>query len=72
MAKVGTKCQVVIGRDARRRLGIGPDWVAIETVVGDRLELRFLPPEHDRSLAGRLGRYAGAGAPEPAEEEWGS
>jgi bifunctional DNA-binding transcriptional regulator/antitoxin component of YhaV-PrlF toxin-antitoxin module len=70
MAKVGTKYQVVIGREARRRLGIEPGWVAVETVVGDHLELRFLPPEHDRSLAGDLGRYAGGeGAPELAEEE---
>jgi bifunctional DNA-binding transcriptional regulator/antitoxin component of YhaV-PrlF toxin-antitoxin module len=83
MAKVGTKYQVVIGRDARRRLGIGPDWAAIETVVGDRLELRFLPPEHDRSLAGgfggtlgpaprnRLGRR-GAAWEAHVEEGWGS
>jgi bifunctional DNA-binding transcriptional regulator/antitoxin component of YhaV-PrlF toxin-antitoxin module len=70
MAKVGTKYQVVIGREARRRLGIEPGWVAVEAIVGDHLELRFLPPEHGRSLAGDLGRYAGGvGAPEPAEEE---
>jgi bifunctional DNA-binding transcriptional regulator/antitoxin component of YhaV-PrlF toxin-antitoxin module len=69
MPKVGTKYQVVIGREARRKLGIEPGWIAVETVVGDRLELRFLPPEHDRSLAGSLGRYAGTSAPEPAEEE---
>lgn len=70
MAKVGTKYQVVIEREARRKLGIEPGWVAVETVVGDHLELRFIPPEHDRSLAGDLGRYAGGvGAPEPAEEE---
>jgi bifunctional DNA-binding transcriptional regulator/antitoxin component of YhaV-PrlF toxin-antitoxin module len=69
MPKVGTKYQVVIGREARRKLGIEPGWIAVETVVGDLLELRFLPPEHDRSLAGGLGRYAGTSAPEPAEEE---
>lgn len=60
MTKVGTKYQVVIEREARRRLGVRPGWVAVQTVVGDHLELRFLPPEHDRSLAGDLGEYAGA------------
>jgi bifunctional DNA-binding transcriptional regulator/antitoxin component of YhaV-PrlF toxin-antitoxin module len=70
MTKVGTKYQVVIEREARRRLGIRPGWVAVQTVVGDRLELRFLPPKHDRSLAGSLGRYAtGEAVPDPADEE---
>lgn len=69
MTKVGTKYQVVIDREARRRLGIRPGWVAVQTVVGDRLELRFLPPEHDRSLAGSLGRYAKETVPDPADEE---
>ncbi len=69
MATVGTKYQVVIEREARRKLGIEPGWVAVQTVVGDRLELRFLPPEHERSLAGSLGRYAREEtAPEPADE----
>lgn len=67
MAKVGSKYQVVIDREARRRLGIGPGWVAVQTVVGDHLEVRFLPPEHERSLAGELARY-GKG-PVDAEEE---
>ena len=69
MATVGTKYQVVIEREARRKLGIEPGWVAVQTVVGDHLELRFLPPEHERSLAGCLGRYAGGTMPEPADEE---
>jgi bifunctional DNA-binding transcriptional regulator/antitoxin component of YhaV-PrlF toxin-antitoxin module len=69
MTKVGTKYQVVIEREARRRLGIRPGWVAVQTVVGDRLELRFLPPEHDRSLAGSLRRYAKEDVPDPADEE---
>ena len=68
MTKVGTKYQVVIGSEARRKLGIRPGWVSVQTVVGDRLELRFLPPEHDRSLAGALAGYAGRGAA-PADEE---
>lgn len=68
MTTVGTKYQVVIDREARRKLGVRPGWVAVQTVVGDRLELRFLPPEHDRSLAGSLGGYAREDTP-PADEE---
>lgn len=70
MATVGTKYQVVIEREARRKLGIQPGWVAVQTVVGDHLELRFLPPEHGRSLAGSLSRYARETvSTEPADEE---
>ncbi|MGI8541286.1 MAG: AbrB/MazE/SpoVT family DNA-binding domain-containing protein [Rubrobacteraceae bacterium] len=82
MTTVGTKYQVVIEREARRKLGILPGWISIQTVVGDRLELRFLPPEHERSLAGSLNEYARGSVPEPGEEtlaweshvdeEWGS
>jgi len=54
MATVGTKYQVVIEQAIREKLGIQPGWVAVQTVVGDHLEIRFLPPEHDRSLLGSL------------------
>lgn len=60
---------MVIDREARRRLGVGPGWVAVQTVVGDHLELRFLPPEHDRSLAGGLARYGKKVGPVSEEEE---
>lgn len=69
MTTVGTKYQVVIDREARRKLGVRPGWIAVQTVVGDRLELRFLPPEHGRSLAGSLGGYAWESVPSPADEE---
>jgi hypothetical protein len=58
MTAIGTKYQMVIDRTARQRLGVQPGWVAVQTVVGDHLEVRFLPPEHDQSLAGSLSRYA--------------
>jgi bifunctional DNA-binding transcriptional regulator/antitoxin component of YhaV-PrlF toxin-antitoxin module len=50
--KVGTKGQVVIDRRIRDALGIRPGMVAIQTVVGDHVELRFIEGRHDRSLAG--------------------
>jgi len=58
MAAVGAKYQMVIDRTARQRLGVRPGWMAVQTVVGDHLEVRFLPPEHDESLAGSLRQYA--------------
>jgi bifunctional DNA-binding transcriptional regulator/antitoxin component of YhaV-PrlF toxin-antitoxin module len=57
MTTVGTKYQVVIEQAVRQRLGIRPGWIAVQTVVDDHLELRFLPPEHDQSLAGSLRAY---------------
>jgi hypothetical protein len=42
----------------REKLGIQSGCVAIQTVVGDHVEMRFFPPEHDRSLAGSLHLYA--------------
>lgn len=42
----------------RERLGVKPGWAAVQAVVDDHLVVRFLPPEHDRSLAGSLSHYA--------------
>ncbi len=69
MTKVGTKYQMVIDREVREELGVRPGWVAVQAVVGDHLEVRFLPPEHDRSLAGSLREYARAGGPDLEEED---
>lgn len=69
MTTVGTKYQMVIEREARERLGIQPGWEAVQVVVGDRLEVRFLPPEHERSLAGSLQRYAKRAVVDYAEEK---
>ena len=51
---VGQKGQVVIAKEIRDRLGIGPGWRAFQRVVGDHVELSFLPPRHARSLRGVL------------------
>lgn len=68
MTKVGTKYQMVIDREVREELGVRPGWVAVQAVVGDHLEVRFLPPEHNRSLAGSLGEYAREEGRDPEEE----
>ena len=52
--RVGPKGQVVISKTTRDRLGIEPGFEALERVVGDRVELVFVPPPHRRSLKGCL------------------
>ena len=64
---VGEKGQVVIEKPIRETLGIQPGFVAVQTVVGDHVEIRFYPPEHRRSLRGSLESFAKRTVP---EEEW--
>jgi bifunctional DNA-binding transcriptional regulator/antitoxin component of YhaV-PrlF toxin-antitoxin module len=54
---VGTKGQIVINKEIRDRLGIGPKWLALQRLVGDHVEVYFVPPEHSRSLMGCLAKY---------------
>lgn len=65
---VGTKGQVVIEKQIRDRLGVKPGWRAVQVLVGDHVEVYFIPPPHNRSLRGCLAPYVGS-AP-PPEEEW--
>lgn len=60
---VGVKGQVVISKEIRRRLGVQPGWLAIQRLVGDHVEIYFLPPEHEESLRGCLGAYLEARVP---------
>lgn len=73
--KVGPKGQVVISKRIRDELGIEPGFVAIQRRVGDHVEIRFYPPEHDRSLRGVLEgsirrRVPPEGWAEAEEEAW--
>lgn len=52
--RVGPKGQVVISKSTRDALGIQAGFEALERVVGDHVELYFVPPPHERSLKGRL------------------
>ncbi len=52
VTKVGTKGQVVIEQHIREQLGVEPGMLAVQQVVGDHVELRFVPGRHRRSLAG--------------------
>ena len=54
---VGTKGQVVIAKEIRDQLGIEHGWIAIQRLVGDHVEIHFVPPRHHRSLAGILAPY---------------
>jgi bifunctional DNA-binding transcriptional regulator/antitoxin component of YhaV-PrlF toxin-antitoxin module len=60
---VGPKGQVVIAKEIRERLGVKPGWVALQRLVGDQVEIYFLPPEHRESLKGSLARYLEASVP---------
>ncbi len=51
---VGPKGQVVIAKEIRDRLGVGPGWVALQRLAGDHVEVYFIPPEHRKSLKGSL------------------
>ena len=55
--KVGPKGQVVIEKAIRDRLGVGAGWLTIQRLVNGHVELFFVPPEHNRSLAGSLAKY---------------
>ena len=65
--RVGPKGQVVVAKELRDRLGIGPGWVAIQRLRGDHVEMHFLPPDHNESLKGSLAPYVRRDAP---DEEW--
>ncbi len=53
---VGEKGQIVIEKPIRDALGVRPGFVSIQDLVGDKVEIRFFPPEHDQSLRGVLAR----------------
>ena len=53
-SKVGEKGQIVIEQEIRDQLRIEPGWIAVQRLVDGHLEVYFLPPEDDRSTAGRL------------------
>ena len=52
--KVGPKGQVVIEQHIRDKLGVEPGMLAVQQLVGDHVEVRFVPGPHSRSLAGVL------------------
>ena len=55
--KVGDKGEIVIEKELREQLGIRPGWIALQRLVANRIEIQFIPPEHDKSLKGSLAEY---------------
>jgi multidrug efflux pump subunit AcrB len=51
---VSERGQITVDRTARNLLGVKAGMVAVQLVVGDHLEIYFLPPEHEESLFGVL------------------
>ena len=70
--EVGPKGQVVIDKRIRDALGVTPGAVTSQRLADGRLEIRFFPPEHERSLRGALAthrrRSVSVGAWRSAEE----
>ena len=64
---VGAKGQVVIEKEIRDRLGVEPGWKAVQALVDNHVVIRFLPPEHWRSLRGAAKPYIRK-TPLPMEE----
>ena len=54
---VGTKGQIVIAKEIRDRLGVEQGWIALQRMVGDHVEVYFVPPEHKTSLKGSLAKH---------------
>ena len=63
---VGARGQVTLDKQLRDDLGIEPGWQAVQRRVGERIELRFLPPRHRRSLRGALADPEGPSLPTEA------
>ena len=66
---MGPKGQVVIAKEIRDQLGIQPGWQAVQHVVDGHVRLDFLPPRHNRSLAGILRPYIKRTIG-PTDEDW--
>ncbi|MBM3934124.1 MAG: AbrB/MazE/SpoVT family DNA-binding domain-containing protein [SAR202 cluster bacterium] len=62
--KVGLKGQVVIQKELRDKLGVEAGWDTVQRAVDNHLEIHFVPPEHNRSLAGTLSRYVRTSVPD--------
>ena len=58
---VGPKGQITIEKEIRDRLGVEPGWRALQLLVDDHVEIHFLPPEHERSVADSLSSYVERG-----------
>jgi hypothetical protein len=54
---VGSKGQIVVAKEIRDRLGVESGWIALQRLVGDHLEVYFVPPEHGQSIKGSLARH---------------
>lgn len=65
---VGSKGQMVIEKEIRDRLGVGPGWFALQRIAGDHVEVYFVPPTHGKSLMGSLSTHVKAHV--PPGKEW--
>ena len=50
-------------------MGVKPGWVAVQLLVDDHVQIYFVPPEHNESLAGILAAYANSDPKPDLDEE---
>jgi bifunctional DNA-binding transcriptional regulator/antitoxin component of YhaV-PrlF toxin-antitoxin module len=65
--QVGSEGQIIIEPWIRDELGIQPGWPVVQTLVGDHIEIRFIPPESRRSGAGSLAAHTDVRIPDEDE-----
>ena len=65
---VGSKGQIVIAKEIRKKLGVESGWVAVQRLVDDHVEMYLFPPEHGDSLKGSLKKHLKGKA--ATGEEW--
>ena len=67
---------MVISKEIRDRLGVGPGWLALQRLVDNHVEIYFAPPQHGRSLKSSLREYIDSNVdqelcwPEIRERAW--
>lgn len=69
VSQVSDRGQITIDRSIRRQLGIEPGMVAVQRIVGGRLEVVFVPAPHRRSLFGILHRPNAPTPPYPTNSD---
>jgi bifunctional DNA-binding transcriptional regulator/antitoxin component of YhaV-PrlF toxin-antitoxin module len=58
-SRVGSKGNIVIEKDIRTKLGVGPGWEAVQLIRDGYVEIHFLPPPQPGMSAGVLKRAHG-------------
>jgi len=50
---IGPEGEIILDSEIRERLGVGPGWTAVQQLVDDHVELRFIAPAETGSFKER-------------------